>query len=163
MINTIATVIDKINKILLIVALVLVGVISVVYLIKSAPQWTKTISQEFETSTPDSICPAKSGSVLCGYCDEDVILSGNPNAGKCFYCPEGSTCQGDVCGGLTCSGGSSAGESGSSGQSSNYYVLCWDCQGVKNVSYNGRDTTTCWYYWNLCDIYQCRNMRRKCW
>lgn len=164
MLNTISTTIDRINRILLIVALVLMGVISVVYVIKAAPQWEKTISQQFKgTSSGGSICPSKSGYITCGYCDEDIILSGNPNAGKCFYCPEGTGCQGDVCGGVTCSGGGGTTGGGSSSPSSNYYVLCWDCQAVKNVSYNGSDTTTCWYYWNLCDIYQCRNMRRKCW
>jgi len=160
MINTISTAIDKINRILLIVALVLVGVIAAVQVIKVAPQWMATLSRE--VSGP--LCSAKSGYVTCGYCDEDIILSGNPNAGKCFYCPKGSKCQGDVCGELTCSGGGSTGTSGSSGsQPSNYYILCWDCQGVRSVSYNGYDATTCGYYWNLCDIYQCRNMRRKCW
>jgi hypothetical protein len=148
---------------LLIAALVLAGMVALVQVIKFAPQWAKVISKEFETSTPASICPAKSGSVSCGYCDQVAILSGNPNAGKCFYCPKGTTCQGDPCGELTCSGGSSSGTSGSSGQTSNYYILCWDCQGVSSVSYNGRDTSSCGYYWGLCDIYQCRNMRRKCW
>ena len=164
MINTISTAIDKINRILLIVALVLVGVIAAVQVIKVAPQWMATISREAKKTSSGSICPAKSGHILCGYCDEDIILSGNPNAGKCFYCPKGTKCQGDVCGELTCSGGGSTGTSGSSGsQPSNYYILCWDCQGVRSVSYNGYDATTCGYYWNLCDIYQCRNMRRKCW
>ena len=160
MINTILTAINRINRILLIIALVLAGVIAVVQVIKLAPQWLATLSQE--TSGP--LCSAKSGYVLCGYCDEDVIFSGNPNAGKCRYCPKGTKCQGDICGELTCSGGGTTGTSGSSGtQPTNYYVLCWDCTGVRSVSYNGYDTTNCWYYWNLCDIYQCRNMRRKCW
>ncbi|HCF61862.1 MAG TPA: hypothetical protein DFS52_28180 [Myxococcales bacterium] len=47
-------------------------------------------------------CPEKEGSVLCGYCAEDVVLSSNPNAGKCRYCSEGSTCSGEVCGELKC-------------------------------------------------------------
>ena len=165
LIDTFLTVIDKINKILLIAALVLVGVVALVQVIKFAPQWAKAISKELETPS-GSICPAKSGSKLCGYCNDDVILSGNPNAGKCFYCPKGTTCQGDPCGDLTCSSGGSSGTSGtsgSSGQTSNYYDLCWDCQGVSSVSYNGSDYATCAYYWSLCDIYQCRNMRRKCW
>jgi hypothetical protein len=47
-------------------------------------------------------CEEKSGSSLCGYCKEDAATSSNPNAGKCLYCPNGSTCTGDVCGNLTC-------------------------------------------------------------
>ena len=161
MIGTISTAIDRINRILLIVALVLVGIIAAVQVIKLAPQWMASISREFG----GPLCSAKSGYVTCGYCAEDIILSGNPNAGKCFYCPKGSKCQGDVCKGVTCSGGggTTGGGGGSQPTTSNYYVLCWDCTGVRSVSYNGYDATTCGYYWNLCDIYQCRNMRRKCW
>ena len=48
------------------------------------------------------VCESKSGSVTCGYCKQDAMTSGNPNAGKCFYCPTGSTCSGDVCGTLQC-------------------------------------------------------------
>jgi len=167
MINMISTTIDRINRILLIVSLVLVGVIAVVYVIKLAPQWVATISQQAEKTSKKtssgSICPSKSGYITCGYCSEDRFFSDNPNAGQCIYCPTGTKCQGDVCEGITCSGGSGTTGGGSSSPSINYYVLCWDCQAVKNVSYNGRDATICGYYWNLCDIYQCRNMRRKCW
>jgi hypothetical protein len=43
-------------------------------------------------------CPSKDGYVLCGYCKEDVLTSSNPNAGKCIYCPVGSTCStNDAC------------------------------------------------------------------
>lgn len=166
-INKISAVIDKINRILFAIALVLVGVIAVVQFIKVAPKWWATITKEAKKASSGSLCSAKSGYVYCGYCDEDMILSGNPNAGKCFYCPKGTKCKGDVCGGLTCSGGGGTpgdgSSDGSSDQPSNYYILCWDCEGVRSVSYNGYDATTCGYYWNLCDIYQCRNMRRKCW
>ncbi|MCS7212713.1 MAG: hypothetical protein NZ927_00585 [Candidatus Calescibacterium sp.] len=40
----------------------------------------------------ENICEEKSGYILCGYCKEDVILSNNPNAGKCIYCSVGSKC-----------------------------------------------------------------------
>ena len=48
------------------------------------------------------VCESKSGSVTCGYCKLDAATSSNPNAGKCFYCPSGSTCSGDVCGNVQC-------------------------------------------------------------
>lgn len=149
------------------VALILVGMVALVQVIKFVPEIGKWFSEQDGTSQGDqeeNICSAESGYTLCGYCDEDALLSGNPYAGKCRYCPNGYTCQGSVCGELTCagSGGTSDG-SGTTNQTSNYYILCWDCQGVSSVSYNGRDYATCGYYWGLCDVYQCRNMRRKCW
>jgi hypothetical protein len=49
-----------------------------------------------------SPCDDKAGSVTCGYCKQDAVTSGNPNAGLCRYCASGSTCVGDVCGDLTC-------------------------------------------------------------
>lgn len=57
------------------------------------------------------ICPEKTGYITCGYCKEDVLSSNNPNAGKCSYCPEGSSCIGDPCSGITCSGGTSGSKS----------------------------------------------------
>ena len=48
------------------------------------------------------ICADKAGFVTCGYCDPDVVLSSNPYAGKCRYCPDGTTCSGEICGSLTC-------------------------------------------------------------
>jgi hypothetical protein len=41
---------------------------------------------------PDDVCKGKSGFVTCGYCAEDVLVSSNPNAGRCIYCPEGTSC-----------------------------------------------------------------------
>lgn len=63
-------------------------------------------------------CNEKSGSVLCGYCNEDVVLSSNPNAGKCLYCGSGSTCTGPVCGAMSCvgPGGVPGGTSGTCSQ-----------------------------------------------
>lgn len=50
----------------------------------------------------DDPCDERSGSVLCGYCDQDAATTSNPAAGKCRYCATGTTCTGDVCGDLTC-------------------------------------------------------------
>lgn len=63
-------------------------------------------------------CPQKSGYVLCGYCAEDVSVSNNPNAGKCIYCPTGSTCStSDACDvNLKClTGGGGGGDGGGGG------------------------------------------------
>jgi len=49
-----------------------------------------------------NVCADKSGNVTCGYCSQDALTSNNPNAGKCFYCPSGSSCSGTPCGGITC-------------------------------------------------------------
>lgn len=40
----------------------------------------------------DQVCAEKSGQILCGYCDEDALTSNNPQAGRCIYCPVGTTC-----------------------------------------------------------------------
>lgn len=61
------------------------------------------------------ICPSRSGSKLCGYCSEDAALSDNPHAGKCRYCPSGTSCiftGGDECGELKCRTSTSGGTSG---------------------------------------------------
>lgn len=59
----------------------------------------------------EDVCPPKAGQVACGYCAEDVLTSNNPNAGKCIYCPEGSTCStDDACDeALQCVGGGGGG------------------------------------------------------
>ena len=53
----------------------------------------------------DDPCDEEAGKVLCGYCREDAVLSSNPHAGMCRYCPAGTVCDGDVCGELRCLGG----------------------------------------------------------
>ncbi|MFH0973329.1 MAG: hypothetical protein V1817_00890, partial [Candidatus Micrarchaeota archaeon] len=51
-------------------------------------------------------CADKAGSVTCGYCDAKTTFSGNPHAGKCRYCPGGTTCSGEICSEeLTCKSG----------------------------------------------------------
>ena len=61
-----------------------------------------------------NICPDEPGMIVCGYCNEDAVLSDNPNAGKCRYCAEGSTCSfTDICGDLKCVG--SSGSAGTGG------------------------------------------------
>lgn len=47
-------------------------------------------------------CDERSGSVLCGYCDQDAATTSNPAAGKCRYCDAGTTCTGEICGDLSC-------------------------------------------------------------
>ncbi|MEW5737443.1 MAG: hypothetical protein AB1938_00870 [Myxococcota bacterium] len=62
------------------------------------------------------VCPPKEGKIACGYCAEDALLSSNPNAGMCVYCPAETTCSTtDACDtGLQClGGGGSGGGSGS--------------------------------------------------
>lgn len=54
------------------------------------------------SSRTTQTCSDKAGFVTCGYCDLDVVLSSNPYAGKCRYCPDGTTCSGEICGELTC-------------------------------------------------------------
>jgi len=54
-------------------------------------------------------CSERFGMVLCGHCGEDILLSDNPYAGMCRYCPQGYTCSGDVCGDLKCKGGGGGG------------------------------------------------------
>jgi hypothetical protein len=51
-------------------------------------------------------CPAKSGSLSCGYCSEDRMTSSNPHAGMCTYCS--SNCGADPCN-PACSGGGGGG------------------------------------------------------
>ena len=69
-----------------------------------------------------SQCQGKVGYTLCGYCSEDAMTSGNPNAGQCRYCKQGYTCSGDICGEITCKSGgdnTNAGGATSDGSSNN--------------------------------------------
>lgn len=54
------------------------------------------------SSCSEDPCEEQSGSVLCGYCDQDAATTSNPHAGMCRYCPGGSTCTGDICGDMSC-------------------------------------------------------------
>ena len=58
----------------------------------------------------DYECDDKDGQVTCGYCDEDHMF--NEYGGQCRYCPEGTTCSGDVCGELQCVSGGGGGGGG---------------------------------------------------
>jgi len=49
-----------------------------------------------------NLCPQKSGYKTCGYCSQDAVLSDNPYAGQCRYCPGETTCSGTICGEITC-------------------------------------------------------------
>jgi len=72
-------------------------------------------------------CDEKDGYQLCGYCAEDVVLSSNPNAGKCRYCPTGSTC-GDPCTMTDCGGGTGQGTCGA------YAIRCGEVKdGIETV------------------------------
>ena len=64
--------------------------------------WALLLPSLLLPACPGNPCDDKSGSVTCGYCAEDVILSSNPHAGMCRYCSSGSSCQGEVCGDLSC-------------------------------------------------------------
>ena len=75
-------------------------------------------------------CPDKSGYSLCGYCSEDAATSSNPNAGKCEYCPTGSTC-GDPCTMTSCDGGGGGGDC-------SYYYNQFQCHQIVNgIEYTG--------------------------
>lgn len=54
------------------------------------------------SSTDEEICGQKAGQLLCGYCRDDRIATGNPKGGTCRFCPAGTQCLGDVCGELSC-------------------------------------------------------------
>jgi Tfp pilus assembly protein PilF len=47
-------------------------------------------------------CKPQPGKVLCGYCSQDRLTTGNPHAGTCRSCDEGYVCSGDICGELKC-------------------------------------------------------------
>lgn len=55
-----------------------------------------------EAATDEEICGERAGMVLCGYCRDDRIATGNEHGGTCRFCPEGNQCLGDVCGELRC-------------------------------------------------------------
>lgn len=75
-----------------------------------------------------SPCAPEEGYIRCGYCSQDAMLSDNPNAGKCRYCPSGTTCSfDDICGDLSCVSGGSDGGGGGGGGGTRYcdYGYCY--------------------------------------
>lgn len=114
----------------------------------------------------DIICPAQSGDILCGYCNEDAALSDNPHAGKCRYCPTGYRCSfSDICGDLTCTaGGSDGGDGGGGGGgTTTYYASCSGCDGpYSTYSYRGPSYSVCNGYYQACVIASCDKILDNC-
>jgi hypothetical protein len=110
---------------------------------------------------------APSGYHLCGRCHLDAWATGNSYGGRCRYCPDGSTCSGDVCGDMQCISG------GSVSTTSNYqrtsvtpkplWALAHDChKNYKSYSYNGYSADMCNYYANLIRNSDCWNYDIHC-
>jgi len=109
----------------------------------------------------DKVCPAISGSNLCGQCSFSDISNRyafiKNHRGECRYCSNNQTCNGgDACGEVYCAGGSST------INNSKYYVSCSQCKSNYTYYYNGYAYDTCNTLYNKCVAAGCGRILDNC-